>query len=135
MGTSQIRSLQNPENLSLPAAGRFFGDLWVPVSFLNFNVSDTLGRVVASWHVLDPRVAKLAAAARLVLGPLLLSCNVVASSTASANSGVLLDSDLWPLGLVAMLGMSYGYVASCVMMRGPKAVPDDRMASQAGTLM
>eukprot|EP00929_Paragymnodinium_shiwhaense_P086021 TRINITY_DN46499_c0_g1_i1.p1 TRINITY_DN46499_c0_g1~~TRINITY_DN46499_c0_g1_i1.p1 ORF type:complete len:567 (+),score=65.43 TRINITY_DN46499_c0_g1_i1:141-1841(+) len=142
--TSQIRSMQNPQNSPLPAAGRFFGDLWVPLSFLNFNVCDTLGRVLASWYVLQPSAAKLMAAARLALIPLLLACNVITSAAGSIVAGslpayeaghVVLDNDAWPLGLVALLGLSNGYAASCIMMRAPKAVPDERLASQAGTLM
>ncbi len=131
--TAEIRSVNNPQNIPAPASGRFFGDLWVPISFLCFNVGDTLGRVLTAYVKLSTKPVLFLAILRLGFVPLFLNCNVVPAGF-EPNDNVLFKNDLIPILLMAGMAISNGFLASCAMMNGPENVPDN-VASRAGTLM
>ena len=126
--TSAICSVRNPARQSPcdphPAAGRVFGDLWVPAIFLLFNVGDLLGRLLANaWPSKPPSgVAVLVASlARLALFPPLLLCNVVTPHKWALPHVFM--SDLWPVVLVSALAVTNGHLGSTAMMYGPALVP------------
>ena len=131
--TSEIRSVKNPDNVSLPAAGRFYGDLWVPFSFLCFNTGDTLGRIIAAYVKLSSNSTFFCSILRFVFVPLFLNCNV---QTTKTGNGVVpyFDDDLYPILFMVIMAMSNGFLASSAMMNGPDNVPPSS-ASKAGTLM
>ena len=126
--TSKIRSVNNPEGIPLPKAGRFYGDLWIPFSFLCFNVGDTLGRVGAAYVKLSTEVTLGASLVRLIFVPLILNCSFSADTTPYFNN------DVYPIAFVLTMAMSNGFLASCAMMNAPGNAPACA-ASKAGTWM
>ena len=132
--TSEIRSIKNPKNVPLPTAGRFFGDLWVPFSFLCFNVGDTLGRVIAAYVKLSTKHTFVYSILRLVFIPLFLNCNIGVDHANTELGAPYFYNDAFPIIFMLLMAMSNGFLASSAMMNGPDNVPPGS-ASKAGTLM
>lgn len=111
-------------------AQRYF----IPVCcFLLFNVGDLVGRIIASytdWPTVRPGATLfLMSVSRLALPPLLMLCNVQ-----HQHLPTVFASDIYYAAIVAVLGLSNGYVASLCMMRAPGSVaPHER--NVASTLM
>ena len=105
----------------------------MPISFLCFNVGDTLGRVLSAYYTLSTKPVLVLALLRLGFIPLFLNCNVVPAGFDPKDS-VLFNNDLFPILFMAVMAISNGFLASCAMMNGPENVPDS-VASRAGTLM
>ena len=131
--TAEIRSVKNPDNFPAPPSGRVFGDLWVPISFLCFNVGDTLGRIMTAYVKLTTKPVLILATLRLGFLPLFLNCNVVPAGL-EPKDDVMFNNDIYPIIFMALMAISNGFLASCAMMNGPENVPDN-VASRAGTLM
>lgn len=112
---------------------RFFHEIWVPFSFLNFNLGDFFGRIVAGWYKAASDGAKwmpYVCAMRLVFIPLFLFCH-------TNNSLVpdYLESDAWPLAIMFCFAFTNGWFGSVCMMTGPLRVKDPNQQSTAGTMM
>ena len=122
-----------------PSGSRFYNDLWVPFSFVMFNVGDFAGRQVpllfplassppASLRRSVTLVAALSAL-RVLFVPLFLLCNVEGTVLP-----VVFDEDFAPNVFMLLLSLSNGAVASYAMMLGPAAVrPAD--GEKAGNVM
>jgi hypothetical protein len=114
--------------------------LWIPLSFLNFNTFDFIGRTLAgkfdgsSKHCLsEPRTVSLLALSRVIFVPLFLMCKF-RGKLESLVPYVVFDADIYPIVFMALFALSNGFVGSLAMMQGPcSAPPMDRAA--AGTIM
>ena len=129
--TSDVRSMVNVDPADpCPQEGRFYGDLWVPFSFLMFNVGDTTGRFLAVFKFIPASKIYLLSIFRIIFIPLFIMCNVVPSTF----SPPVLAHDFWPIILMLLLALSNGYAASQEMMNGPMKV-EAELQSRAGTMM
>ena len=113
------------------SSSRFFGDLFVPFSFLNFNLFDFVGRTLAGVNhtALSERGLVIASFSRWVFLPLFMLCHVDKSSIPTA-----FKSDFFPIVFMVLFACSNGYLSSCMMMRGPGLVPKE-FQELAGTTM
>lgn len=136
--TSKIKSTTNSDN-------RFFGDLWIPFSFLNFNVCDWLGRVASGWFKIIPPPPKngngirvwalfIVALCRLAFIPLFLFCNAKDDEDADNLAPYWFKSDAWPIIIMVFFAFSNGYLGSLCMMYGPGRVEGKAMET-AATIM
>ena len=133
--TSEVRPLSNKDPLNpCPSAGRLFGDLWIPCSFLLFNVGDTVGRFFAMYRIIPSEKIYFLSISRIVFVPLFLMCNVVPSISASDLPSPILAHDFWPVILMFLMSSTNGFLASQDMMYGPMQV-EDELQSRAGTMM
>ena len=135
--TSEVRPLSNKDPLNpCPSAGRLFGDLWIPCSFLLFNVGDTVGRFFAMYRIIPSEKIYFLSISRIVFVPLFLMCNVVPSISASTADlpTPILAHDFWPVILMFLMSCTNGFLASQDMMYGPMQV-EDELQSRAGTMM
>jgi len=119
--TAKIHAVSDSSN-------RFFNDLFVPFSFVMFNLFDWLGRNLAGWVQLIPANRLwIFVAIRFVFYPLFLLCNV-------GGPTLVFDDDAWPILFMAIFAFSNGYLASLAMMYGPSLAPK-QAAETAGTMM
>lgn len=101
-----------------------------------FNVTDLLGRVLASWPLLARRLplrrcAQLVAARALLAPPLAL-----AASSARAGAPLpLVSSGAAVLLCVCALGLSNGLLATRTMCIGPELVPEEARGVAAGVMV
>lgn len=107
--------------------GRFYGDLFVPFSFVLFNLGDVLGRVAAGlgpWARTSPPLHFLGlyAAARLVLPVALVFCNVI-TPAGWVVPPLLGGNDAWPMLLVLLLGLTNGHLGLLALMHAPSTLP------------
>jgi len=104
---------------------------WVSIyGFLAFNTGDFLGRqLVGLYTPKSTWTIALLVLLRAAFVPLFLLCNVKDSQHA-----VLFKHDAWPLGLMAAMAVSNGYMGTVCMMKGPAAC-DARAREMGGTLM
>ena len=110
-----------------------FNELWIPLSFLNFNVFDFAGRMLAGVkpYPFNPENIWFPTVLRTIFPVMFLFCNTSDSDGVVPN---LLTNDLWPVGIMALFALSNGYLSSNLMMLGPTSV-DPNHAEIAGTLM
>lgn len=108
--------------------------IFVPLSFVNFNFFDFVGRMVAGLFRLQPATQDklwLGCALRVVFIPLFLLCSTPFSR--EHGSDVFL-SDAWPVLIMVVFATTNGLLSSLLMMYGPS-----RVAAQdqnvAGTIM
>lgn len=116
--SSNIESLQ--KELGSPWATKFFVPL---TSFLLYNVADLCGRQVTAWiQVPGPKSKMLPALVllRTCLVPLLVFCNYQPRVHLHT---VLFRSDIYPVVLTSLLGLSNGYLSTLSLIYGPKIVP------------
>jgi len=110
------------------ASSRFFHDLFVPFSFVMFNVFDWFGRNLAGWVQWIPaKQLWIFVVIRFVFYPLFLLCNV-------GGPRLVFDDDAWPILFMAIFAFSNCYLASLAMMYGPGFAPK-AAAETAGTMM
>jgi hypothetical protein len=110
---------------------RLNGDLFVPVMFVLFNVSDFLGRILAGFNdfgVLPESLPRLALV-RFVIVPFLLLCRLSKSSLP-----LFFASDLFPIFFMVVLGLSNGFLSTLAMVTFPTMV-SPRKVAQAGNVM
>lgn len=112
---------------------RFFTDLFVPISFVTFNLGDFIGRVLAGYKIiLAPKNLWIGAVARLAYIPLFLLCNVKGSE--DNDLPTLFENDFWPIFFMLTFATTNGYFGSCLMMTGPGQV-ESKDLQTASTMM
>ncbi|KAL2913202.1 hypothetical protein HK105_207321 [Polyrhizophydium stewartii] len=114
--------------------------LFVPVHFLVFNVADLAGKSLP----LIPRLASFAPATllratawRLVFFPLLALCNItVADRSGAALPRVLplVFGDAAYLAILALLGLTGGWLGTLLFIAGPAAAGHGRGAARAAAV-
>lgn len=117
---------------STGSKSKFFSVLWVPMSFLNFNTFDFLGRIFAGWFTVDEHSfpwMTYACVARIAFVPLFLLCH-----TGGAVPD-LLNNDWFPIVLMIIFAFSNGLFSSFMMMTGPMKVKSAAQQNIAGTMM
>ncbi|KAK7492280.1 hypothetical protein BaRGS_00016377 [Batillaria attramentaria] len=117
------------------------GDAWTDkyfsavVCFLLFNVGDWVGRSVTSWvHVPRNGQGKLMmvlAVLRVAFLPLLMLCN---AKPHDRQLPVILNSDIFPIVFILLLGLTNGYLSTLAMVYGPTHVRLEQ-AEGAGLVM
>jgi equilibrative nucleoside transporter 1/2/3 len=115
------------------SSDRVFLELWIPLSFLNFNLFDFLGRILAGCVVYPchPKTLWIPTAARLVFPVLFLLCN-------TGETGWLpnvLNADFYPIVIMALFALSNGYLGSVLMMTGPSMTTKVEDKGTAATIM
>ena len=112
----------------------FFTKLWVPITFLNFNLFDFCGRTMAgkSTFLSTSRQLVLASAVRVAFVPLFMFCN--RGPDFHPGWPVLFAHDAYPILFMALFALSNGYVSTRLMMIGPAKVPMEQQ-EVAGTIM
>lgn len=127
--SSNIESLQ--KELGSPWTTKFFVPL---TSFLLYNVADLCGRQITAWiQVPGPKSKMLPALVllRTCLVPLLVFCNYQPRIHLHT---VLFRSDIYPVVLTSLLGLSNGYLSTLSLIYGPKIVPRE-LAEATGVVM
>lgn len=110
---------------------RFFSDLFVPISFLNFNLFDFIGRISAGLITVKLNGCKwlwCPSILRFAFIPLFLLCNTAGQHNAIFNE------DAYPIVFMVLFALSNGFLSSVLMMYGPSRVRPEEMAL-AGTMM
>ena len=112
----------------------FFTKLWVPFSFLNFNLCDFVGRTLAGkgTFLKSPSALLAASVARVAFVPLFMFCN--RGPDFHPGWPVLFAHDAYPILFMALFALSNGYVSTRLMMIGPAKVPMEQQ-EVAGTIM
>lgn len=136
---SMIRSVHNPLGIGNPAAGRKFGDLFLPLLFLIYNAGDFIGRITAGYLQLPANRLCFPILLRIAFIPLFLMCNLQSRSRQLSYLShkipfLFSTSDAWPITIMSLFALSNGYLSALCMMYGPSFVqPRDR--ETAGTVM
>jgi len=104
-------------------ASRIQNDLFAPLSFLNYNFFDFLGRIASGrcdlrWWT--GRRLLWASVSRLAFFPLFLLCDVDNSALPT-----LFNSDVYPVMGMVLFAFSNGLISSLCMMVGPTRVPEE----------
>jgi hypothetical protein len=115
-----------------PPAGRWDGDLFVPVMFVLFALGDVTGRIASSWGPWGRRPPPAAAllaysVLRLGVAGALLFTHVVTPSPWQLP--VLLGTDAWTMGLILALGLTQGHLLSTACMHAPAVLPPGKEAT------
>ncbi|KAK9897583.1 hypothetical protein P389DRAFT_58669 [Cystobasidium minutum MCA 4210] len=112
--TSLIRSVNDNGPNESPATNSL---LWLYLGFVIFNTSDWIGRALPGFAKLiftNKHKLIMATVARTVFIPLMLLCNIARST---GSSSPVINSDLAYLTILAIFGISNGYLTSLLMMR------------------
>lgn len=129
---SQLRSIHECQSHS-----RFHNDLYVPASFVLFNVGDLIGRLLANQVPVDriPRFSTklvLAALSRLLFLPLFLMCVTETEPTFIT----VIPSDLFSSLVQLTFAITNGLLLSCSFMHAPSLVPHSAgMQERASEMM
>ncbi|PWW79545.1 hypothetical protein C7212DRAFT_356375 [Tuber magnatum] len=106
----------------------FKPDVFIPISFMLWNLGDLTGRVSCGWRRFtcdSPKLLALVSIARLVFIPLYMMCNI-------KGHGAVISSDFFYWLVQLTFGMSNGWVGSNVMMSTPEWVDDDEKEASGG---
>jgi len=117
--TSMIASVQPLK------ANRLTTDLWIPCSYLLFNAGDVGGRVLAGWWPRvrpNPAAVLAGSAARILLVPAVLLCNVVPPGDKTWTLPVVFNHDVFPQAFILIMGLTGGYIGAVCMMHAPTFV-------------
>jgi Nucleoside transporter len=120
--TSRLRSIHQCQ----PSSGRISNDLYVPFTFLLFNIGDLIGREIAG-RIPVNRISNLsyklvfAAIGRCLFFPLLLIC---ASGSESSKDSLHIPSDLYSFAVQAAFALTNGGLISLAFMHAPTLLPD-----------
>lgn len=134
--TAFVCSVNNPATVAPCAAsapaGRLFGDLFVPATYLLFNAADFAGRAMAGigpWARRAPAPWQLGVycGARAVIAITLLFAHVVTPAQ-WALPELLGGTDAAAWGLVVALGLSNGHMMATACMHAPALLPAARQA-------
>ncbi|KAI3648936.1 hypothetical protein MP228_006790 [Amoeboaphelidium protococcarum] len=134
-----ILSTVRPANESLDSESKW-RLLFIPVTFLIFNLGDWLGKALpgivifnkfVDWVVKSPMTLKskarltwLMSVLRLSFIPLVLLSNTVISSDISRQFPLWINNDIGYLIIVALFAISNGYLGTLCMINGPQLAVD-----------
>jgi len=125
--TSSISSVRQ-------GSSRFYDpDVFIPFSFLIWNISDTVGRLITAYPKLRPlsrpRLLMAISFLRLLFAPLYLFCNI-------SNRGAIIHSDVFYLLLQSAVGITNGWLGACCMMAASSSpLLDEEERPMAGGAM
>ncbi|KAF9179628.1 hypothetical protein BGZ51_006749 [Haplosporangium sp. Z 767] len=124
-----------------PDRPRIFGDLFVPLHFLTYNVGDWVGRVMPSLSWFTPNTVHptrrqqlrylMSALGRFVFIPIFLTANLPIPAETRLLPLLIRNDGLWFL-LMFLFAVSNGYVGSIIMMVGPSCVLGGEQKARAG---
>ncbi|KAG0023576.1 hypothetical protein BGZ80_009009 [Entomortierella chlamydospora] len=124
-----------------PKRPRIFGDLFVPLHFLIYNVGDWSGRTLPSISYFTPNTRHptrkqqvrylLSALGRLAFIPIFLTANLPIPQDKRLLPFLIQNDAVWFL-LLFLFALSNGYIGSIVMMVGPSCVLGGENKSRAG---
>ncbi|KAF9573955.1 hypothetical protein EC968_007641 [Mortierella alpina] len=124
-----------------PDRGRIYGDLFVPLHFLLYNLGDWTGKALPSFAWFAPNTLHptgkqqlrylMAAVSRCVFIPIFLTANLPIPAETRLLPFLIRRDEIWFL-LVYLFALSNGYVASIVMMVGPACVMGGEKKARAG---
>ncbi|KAG0253435.1 hypothetical protein BG011_006383 [Mortierella polycephala] len=120
---------------------RVFGDLFVPLHFLTYNVGDWVGKAMPSLSFFMPNTVHptrkqqlrylMSALGRFVFIPIFLTANLPIPAETRLLPLLIRSDELWFL-LVFLFAVSNGYVGSIIMMVGPSCVLGGEQKARAG---
>jgi hypothetical protein len=137
---SQLRSTHECESSHF----RMSNDLYVPFSFVVFNLGDLCGRVLSAKIPVE-RIRHMslklviAAVCRFLFFPLFLLCvagDTTDSLTSSSSSRMVIESDVYSLAVQFFFAFTNGILISCSFMHAPHLVAHTpAMQERAGEMM
>jgi len=108
---------------------RFFQpDVFIPLSFVIWNIGDLVGRVLCAYpyfRVSRPKLLAFLSVCRLIFIPLYLICNI-------KDQGSLFNSDAMYWLIQIAFGMSNGWLGSNSLMTAPVIVEDSEKEAAGG---
>jgi len=112
----------------------FKNTIFLPLSFVNFNFCDFVGRISAGAFRISTSTQDrlwMICVLRLIFIPAFLFC----STGYSHENGLdIFDNDVWPILFMVLFAASNGLLSSLLMMYGPSRVQPQDMGL-AGTIM
>jgi solute carrier family 29 (equilibrative nucleoside transporter), member 1/2/3 len=122
--TSQLSSIHQCTNKS----SRFYNDLYVPTTFLIFNIGDLMGRIMASYIpsscFLRNRIGLVRLSyLRLIFVPLFLLCNTIVTSSGELLFLPQIASDIYSLMIQILFAVTNGLLLSLSFMIAPQLLP------------
>ncbi|KAF9174907.1 hypothetical protein BGX21_008827 [Mortierella sp. AD011] len=124
-----------------PKRSRIFGDLFVPLHFLVYNIGDWSGRTLPSISYFTPDTRHptrkqqvrylFSALGRLAFIPIFLTANLPIPQDKRLLPFLIQNDAMWFL-LLSLFALSNGYIGSIVMMVGPACVLGGENKSRAG---
>jgi hypothetical protein len=102
---------------------RLDNDLYIPFSFVFFNIGDLLGRLMSGYIPVDqirdlPRKLAVCAILRVAFLPLFLMCN----TTIAGDSSMVIRNDFFSLLVQLLFAVSNGLLVSTAFMVSPQLV-------------
>jgi equilibrative nucleoside transporter 1/2/3 len=125
-GLDTVSPALGPVGATMADSGKYIA-LFVPLSFLNFNLFDFLGRIAAgAVHVKADggRCVPLWSILRIVFVPLFLLCHF-------KDNTPFFKSDAFPITIMAVFAFTNGLVGSLCMMYGPLRVASESSGTAA----
>ncbi|CAB9496935.1 Equilibrative nucleoside transporter 3 [Seminavis robusta] len=119
--TSRLQSIHQCQ----PNSNRLSNDLYVPFTFLLFNIGDLTGRELAGRILALDRMDNvsfklvMASIARFLFFPMLLLC--VGGSSSSSHHGI--PSDFYSVTVQALFALSNGALITLAFMHAPSLLP------------
>ncbi|OAQ22744.1 hypothetical protein K457DRAFT_102342 [Linnemannia elongata AG-77] len=124
-----------------PDRARIFGDLFVPLHFLIYNLGDWTGRSLPSFALFSPNTTHptrrqqlrylLSAFGRCIFIPVFLTANLPIPEDTRLLPLLIRRDEIWFL-LVFLFALSNGYLGSLIMMVGPACVLGGENKARAG---
>ncbi|KAF9312193.1 hypothetical protein BGZ91_006592 [Linnemannia elongata] len=124
-----------------PDRARVFGDLFVPLHFLIYNLGDWTGRSLPSFALFSPNTTHptrrqqlrylLSAFGRCIFIPIFLTANLPIPEDTRLLPLLIRRDEIWFL-LVFLFALSNGYLGSLIMMVGPACVLGGENKARAG---
>lgn len=124
-----------------PDRARVFGDLFVPLHFLTYNVGDWTGKALPSFALFSPNTTHptrrqqlrylLGAFGRFIFIPIFLTANLPIAENARLLPLLIQRDEIWFV-LVFLFALSNGYLGSLIMMVGPACVLGGENKARAG---
>jgi len=124
-----------------PDRARIFGDLFVPLHFLIFNVGDWAGKALPALRWFTPNTTHptrrqqmrylVGAFVRCVFIPVFLMANLPIPESTRLLPLLIRRDEVW-FGLMFLFAVSNGYLGSMVMMVGPACVLGGENKARAG---
>lgn len=116
---------------------RLDNDLYIPFSFVVFNIGDLLGRLMSGYIPVDqirgvPRKLAVCATLRVAFLPLFLMCN----TTIAGDSSMVIPNDSFSLLVQLLFAVSNGLLVSTAFMVSPRLVgPSPTTQERASEIM
>ncbi|KAF9125080.1 hypothetical protein BGX30_000626 [Mortierella sp. GBA39] len=124
-----------------PDRARVFGDLFVPLHFLTYNLGDWAGKTLPSFALFSPNTTHptrrqqmrylLCAFGRCIFIPIFLTANLPIPENARLLPLLIQRDEIWFV-LVFLFALSNGYLGSLIMMVGPACVLGGENKARAG---